>query len=494
MEHVPFGAFNPRFYGVSIFLGGEDRVDFVDRYGRANDPAEWVRDVHMPELSEVSTLSAIDHEVRHFHDFLLSPLGTIVMGLRMQASINGIQAMQALARCRGKFVPVPIIRWIQWDDAARQRWIDSTGSFFRIGKSSDIVALPHSPDVTGSNFQVGAQSVPDAIPPEEQLSGYALLAAQAYSSMSMWRQRRVSRFEMDVSADDVFEAAAHLVQLQAVWIGQGQQAGERFLDFVLTSSAKHLEPLQVLWAALQRSSPTIGVKRATELFTWMLLGPWEQLASDGHPANRYFQVLELCAGAPNDDTLVGSMSTGQLFDRLDGSIGNPSWADNLRSAAASADRRIGRYASLATTLKGDYFDALFGVATAWHHDQNCVRQTFLADPESLAHPHRYLSESRFPLPFVETRFGWMVHERDNRIDLTNHRAITVDAEGKKVLSYINKLGSSQSTEGLDNALSARLLTHMVDFLFADEPVLDVYEHWCRSQAQALVGKELVSVY
>jgi hypothetical protein len=36
---------------------------------------------------------------------------------------------------------------------------------------------------------------------------------------------------------------------------------------------------------------------------------------------------------------------------------------------------------------------------------------------------------------------------------------------------------------------------MVDFLFADELVIDdLYDRWCRSQIQALTGKELVSVY
>jgi hypothetical protein len=87
-----------------------------------------------------------------------------------------------------------------------------------------------------------------------------------------------------------------------------------------------------------------------------------------------------------------------------------------------------------------------------------------------------------------------VHERDDPLDSTNARAIAVDAEGKRIFSYISKVDARQVTEALDNVLSARLLTHMVDFLFADEPALDLYEHWCRSQIQALVGKELVSVY
>src|SRR5215831_8876937 len=100
MDHIPFGTFNPRFYGVSILLGDKDRLAFVDRYAEAKDPAEWAKGG--TSLSGVSTVSTIDHERRHFHDFLLSPLGTITMGLRMQASINGFQALVACARCQGR--------------------------------------------------------------------------------------------------------------------------------------------------------------------------------------------------------------------------------------------------------------------------------------------------------------------------------------------------------------------------------------------------------
>jgi hypothetical protein len=493
MEHVPFGAFNPRFYGVSLFLGSKDRLDFLNRYFGESDLAEGARDTETSALSEVLTASALDHEARHFHDFLLSPLGTAVMGLRMQASINGFQMMQALKRCRGKFVPVPLIRWIEWDDAARQRWIDSTGRYFGIAQSSDIVALPHSPDVTRLKFQA-SRSVPDALPPEEKSGTYALPAAAAYASMSMWRQRKVSWFDINVSADDVFEAVAHLVQLQAVWTSQGESAAERLLAFVRTSPAKHLYPLQVFWTALQRSSQKIDLRRLTELLTWMLLGPWEQLASNGHPATRFFQVLEICMQAPDNDAFVGQRSSAQLFDLLDELTESRAWMNNLTSATALADRNINSYAEISKTLKGGYFDALFAVATAWHHDQSSVRKTFLETPESLVDPLQYVNETRLPLPFVEIRFGSMIHERDDRFDSPNVRAIAIDAEGKKVLSYIRK-PPSQSSEALDNVRWARVFTHMVDFLFADELVIDdLYDRWCRSQIQALTGKELVSVY
>jgi hypothetical protein len=494
MSHTPFGTFNPRFYGVSMFLGDTEKHDVLERYGETT-PRLWSKEAATTSsLKDICTLSAMDHEVRHFHDFLLTPLGTITMGLRMQASINGIQAMKAFRRCRGSFIPVPLIRWIGWDSPARQRWIDTDGRFFGISRLDDIVNVPCAPQIAHYKAQPGTHPVSDSLTPEEQLSAYALFAAQAYNSLTTQRLHRVSQFDIDVSADDVFEGPAHLIQLQAIWTGQGDAPAKAFLEFIRTSSAANLRALQLLWEALQRSSPAVNLQRFTELFTWMLLGRWEDLSSGGHPANRYFQLLALAALSPNHDIFVGPMPSAELFDQLDELTESSGWRANLASASAAADRRNSSYLSLAKTLHGGYFDAVFALSSLWHDNQRSVRQTFLNDPESLVGPLRYLTEDRFPRPFLETRLGSMVHHRDEPLTSKNHRAIAADSEGKQVLSYISKLDAGQTTADLDHVLSARILTHMVDFLFADEPVFDLYEYWCRSQIQGLSGKRIVSVY
>jgi hypothetical protein len=390
---------------------------------------------------------------------------------------------------------VPLVRWIEWDTGARQRWIDSTGNFFGITRLQDIVAVPYEPDVYHSKLQVGTQAVPDSLPEEQKMGKYALGAAQAYSSMKTFRQCRTSQFEMEVAADDLFEATAHLIQLQAAWTGQSQAAAEKLLEFVSTSDARHLRPLQMLWTAMQRCSEPIGLQRLTELFTWMLLGPWEEVTSSGNPSNRYFQVLQLAASSPDDAVFITAMPAAKRFDRLDVLTHSLPWRSSLTSAAASADRRKAMYSSASQTLRGAYFDALFAVGTAWHEDQHSVKRTFLTDPESFVDPLRYISEDLFPNPYLESRFGsMMAHERDEPLASDEVRAITIDPERKKVISYIGKLGSKKTPAGLDEVVAARQLTHMVDFVFADEPVLDAYEYWLRSQAERIIGKRLVSVY
>jgi hypothetical protein len=491
MEHVAFGAFNPRFYGVSMFLTDADRRDTLNRYFEHPDSFPVRANDGSPSLGEISAISAIDHELRHFHDFLLSPFGTIMMGLRMQATINGFQAMKTIQNCPGRFVPVPLIRWMRWDAAMRQKWIDTTGASYGIERTEDVVPIPYVEDPSKSDLQKGLHPVQDGVSHEIRFQQYALTAAQAFVSMDKCRQRSFSEYNLDVTADNIFEATAHLVQLQAVWTGQDEASSKLFFHFVMNSQSKQLKPLQILWMALQKS---ITVTRALELCTWMLLGSYEQIWSRGHPANRYLQVLTLAAAAPDHEIFSLPMPALQLFARLDALMQAGAWSDNLAAAALSADRRSSVYARAAETLKGGFFDTLFSVATVWYSDQRAVRATFAKDPESFVNPLRYLNERCYPIPLVETRFGDDVHEREDSLDNLNARAITIDDQDRQVLSYIVRLKSDRTAHDLDDAFSARIVTHMVDFLFTDEPVTDLYEHWCRSQAKKLINKELISVY
>lgn len=511
MNHIPFGAFNPRFYGVSLHLSDSERLSLQGRYADvATDLADWASHNGSPSLDEVAGISAIDHERRHFHDFLVSPLGTITMASRMQASINGFHVLKALAESPGMFVPVPLTRWIEWDTGTRQRWIKSNGSFFGIGQPNQIVALPHAPDVARRDLSLDIKFEAGATSEQQFLNSAVMIASQAYGSMEVRRNHRASSGDMDVSADEVFEGAAHLVQMQAAWSGQSAAAAHILLNYIMTSSASLLKPLQWLLSMMQVSTGRVDIEKATALFTWMLLGPSEALLADGHPGSRYFHVLELAARTPVNDVISETMPTARLFDRLDALTQSPPWRNNIATASAFAGKRRALYEQVAQSLTGGYFDSLFAVAGAWHDDQSSARQQFLRDPDSLACPNRYVNEQKYPVPFIETRLGMQVHQRKRVLNSNSDRVIAIDDEGKQVLSYISSperkkstkrilsclssLGQKKSTLTIDDVLATRLVTHMIDFMFTDEPLDDLYEHWCRKLVEKQIGKKLVSVY
>ncbi|GJH28955.1 hypothetical protein [Caballeronia novacaledonica] len=494
MDHSPFGVFNPRFYGVSLHLSDPDRLNLQGRYVDASDDlSDWEGRNAEPSLHDVSVLSAIDHEIRHFHDFLVSPFGTVTMTSRLQASVNGFHVLKTLRECPGRFVPVPLVRWIEWDASARQRWLDSTGSVFGIRSSDDIVELPHVPDVARAPFPRDLAYRADASSNQRFLIAAALIAAQAYGTMEVRRKHRSSLGDISASADDIFEATAHLVQVQAAWSGQGEAAANTLLEYVMTSPATLLAPLQALLKVMLASTGRIDVAKATALCTWMLLGPGERSMAEGHPGHRYFQVLVLAAATPVDKAFSEPMPASNLFARLDKLTHSAPWRANIASASEGADGRLALYEEGARSLQGGYFDALFAVVRAWHHDQAFARRMFLDDPGTLANPDHNLHSPGYPRPFIETRMGFMMHKRRDVLDRDDHRVIAIDEEGKHVLAYISSPGRD-TTLDIDDALAARVVTHMSDFLFMDEPLDDLYEHWCRRLIEPFVDKKLVSVY
>jgi hypothetical protein len=504
VEHIAFGAFNPRFYGVSLLLSDASRLDAIRTYMSADDIATWAKSSTL-SLSEAAMLSASDHELRHFHDFLLSPFGTAIMGLRMQASINGIQAMKLTQKVPGRFLPVPLMRWISWDTERRRRWVLDTGSFFGIETDDDIVPIPHASELSEIDVKIGLTAVNETSPIKEQLSKYVLLSALSYASMDRLRQDRFSQHNIDLNADDLFESTAHLVQLQAIWTGQGEEALKAFFNFVLGSKTKQLKPLQLLFAALQEQPLTFH--RLLEIFTWILFGSSKNLLgslknvwSAEHPAKRYLQVITLTSEASVRDFLTHPMNVDQLFEFLDEATESGSWRHNLQDAMASADRRHDVYLKAAKSLNGGFFDALFNVARMWHHDQLLARNTLAQDPDSFTNPLRYITERRYPTPFMETRFGEGVHLRDTPLNLPHISTICADQDGKQVIAYIGRptsIISGGETESVSDARSvrdARIATHMIDFLFSDEPISDLYERWCRNLVMGITEKKLISVY
>lgn len=487
MDHVAFGAFNPRFYGVSVFVGGEDRRKAMTRHWIENG----ARSAGAPEpsLADIFLAGVPDHEMRHFHDFLVSPMGTVTMGLRMQASINGFQAFKLLAACPGKFVPVPFTRWLHWDRASRRQWIRETGSLYGVQAEADVVALEEAPlPARNSTQEVDAGSV------ERGAVMAASAAAQAYASMERLSHERIAHAGLHVAALDMYEAVAHLVQVQALWTGEGETAAARFMAHLLASDSPHLQPLRALFIVLHDKLPQIRLERLAEVFTWILLGPCEAGPWGGASIIRYFQVLEKARTDPACGLFTSDVDSARLFDALDSSTGSIPWRESLAGGMAGAARRSAEYGKAARVLQGGYYDDLFALAALWHAEQRESREIVRQDPGALARPLRYVTELKFRVPFVEFRLGSEVHEWEEPVRSPRVRAITFDAEGRRVLSYIQGPDTRRSEEELDAVFSSRILSHMVDFVFTDEPVGDLYEHWCRGQVEATIGKKLLSVF
>lgn len=492
MSHLPFGAFNPRFHGISIFANAE-RIGQLSSYEDAPGPSAWTaKQGDALSLETISTISALDHETRHFHDFLVSPIGAITMGMRMQASMAGLQAIKLLKQCDGKWVPAPIGKWIHWNNEQRRCWVRSVGEPFGI-TFADIVEFPHLAEKSPSPHKAGLHPIAVGLSPQEQLAQYVLAAAGGYRYMEALRSKHVEGLGVSINADSVFEATAHLVQSQAIYTGQSAQASKVFQDFIASSGLPHLEALNTLSFGLQHATGAVNVERLCQLFTWMMLGASDKLLSSGHPAARCGGVLALLAQEPRNAVFTKPAPTASVFEQLDKIFGEADWRGNVASAAAASDRRMAQYEQAAKHLAGGYFDDLFAVARHWHSDQAASRSRFMGDPGSLSQPLRYLKESAYPQPLIELRLPTGTHERSEPVKSKHIRAVAVDAEGLRAIGYTWQPPGPYPDGLLDASHTTRIATHVMDFAFQDEPVTDTYDDYWRDVLSRMIGKRIVSL-
>lgn len=491
MHHMPFGAFNPRFHGISLF-SDSDRLGWLKDYESAPDPRGWSAATGEPELDQIISISAPEHESRHFHDFLVSPIGLVTMGQRMQASIAGLQAINLMKKCAGRWIPAPVGRWLHWDETQRRRWVSDVGGAFGF-ELDDVVALPHSPPDTMSHRTPCSHQLGEHLCAEQQLSEQASAAAGAYRFLEVLRSIHVDDLDIHVNAHSVFEASAHLVQMQAIYTGQSAQAAQIFQHFLETASMPHLDALRTIWGLLHHASGAVSVDRLCELFTWMMLGPTDRVLSSGHPAVRCGGVIQLARARPDHAIFTEQASTETVFDTLDALFGEPDWRANIWAASDGANRRIAQYNDASIHLRGGYFDGLFEVARHWHRDQAAARSTFLADPGTLAQPLRYIQDAAYPHPLFELQLPNGMHQRTEPLDSPSARALAVDEAGLQVIAYTCQPPGIFPAGLLDAAHQTRIATHWIDFAFQDDPVMNTFDQHWRQQLGAYVGKEIVSL-
>lgn len=68
-----YGSFNPNFYGVSQALLSPEMMDLHHSYPQAEDVSAGNDAQSDHDLERLGVVSALDHEIRHFHDALLLP-------------------------------------------------------------------------------------------------------------------------------------------------------------------------------------------------------------------------------------------------------------------------------------------------------------------------------------------------------------------------------------------------------------------------------------
>ncbi|MGB3407048.1 MAG: hypothetical protein WBA67_06095 [Jannaschia sp.] len=498
MSRHPFGSFNPNFYGISQSLDGPETMSVLRGYAQQDDISQWHAAQADFDLARLGAISATDHEVRHFHDSLLSPWAMQTMFYRLQATANGQSAIKALMATTGGAVPTPITRWMTWSDADRERWLRFDGARAGLASEADLVSLPR----IDFDIPMGrrAQLLSDAAL-QDQFALLAEACARSYRSLEIARAPLDTGLGIHVSATGIFEATAHIVQGVAIHSGQGLAPYHAFMKQLTTSTQAHLVPFQILMRALMEGGNIVPAKRITELFTWMLLGPVGHPDEEGHPAQRFAVVLMLAAaGAATTLLDLPATSTATVWDTLDEATGLRSWRLNLLDAKERMAERaalIEQTFGTQQTTPAIAEDALVIVARRWHQDLGRMVDAVIADPDHYCDPEVYLQDwtGRIPAPMVLMHYGRHAYRMDPEpLAREDVRVIRPREDAEEILCLIHAPFHDRATHLLDAVTNLYQVQKIIDYAFYEEATHRAVDAWFHQIGQSLTNRRFLHIF
>src|SRR5438093_714367 len=138
---LDFGGFDPIFPGVSISFSRSEAWRTFEAYTASSSPLPLSGSDE--EIFEtLSIISVLAHEVRHFHDSLLSPYAIRVFRLRFHTLLNILQVLPDLVKDGPNCIAVPLSKWGAFDQAERQKYLEELGNL-PSGSEWNPVSLPY---------------------------------------------------------------------------------------------------------------------------------------------------------------------------------------------------------------------------------------------------------------------------------------------------------------------------------------------------------------
>jgi hypothetical protein len=390
------GRFDPKFLGVAIRakraadvqsfrLSNHNEQPNISILAALNDDAV---------VSDLSRLTVLEHEIRHFHDSLLYPMGQHAIRARIFASFNGFETGIILIRLRGEanVLAVPLRDWLLMPLRSREAFLRSESH--RTHRDLVTPALPVlNRDDDLSEFRPGAVEPADD---HEAVIATCRLALAYYQRVEdLWRSPYGEGDEVVVMAVDIWEASGLICQLAAVESLAGNDMMQRFLGWMVSHGPRsYRRGLSALNVVLDQMAWQPTLRNYLMLASWSQLGPYKVELTDSAPGHRLGNLLAAVRLGKRWPSDWGFTDLAQGWDEITetGSIAALREASDLFMgfAARSAEQDNG----LAQLLSPSLFTTL-GAA----HQR--MLSAFLDDPDRYLDPSAYLVQrDAYPVPCV----------------------------------------------------------------------------------------------
>lgn len=490
-----FGGFNPRFPGVTIRVASQAAYDEFVSFLASPPAFGGLPEDKEESLGPILMRSVMEHEIRHYHDFLLGSYSGMLFRSRLQAILNGIKALRTVKELSGDVFPLPLSGWmiltVEEQNIRLEEW-----AAFSIGVKNPV-AIP-VPAVSKEALLQPREAGVYAIGDDDPAAAFSLLAeyaARGYARIQEMVEEAGdssgSVYRRLITPANIQEVLASNVQLHAILQAQGEQQARAFVRFFLTGSNL---PFARLWRLLVdvslRWMPAIvkyedALERTLAasfqvmtIGTWTLLGCHIKEGGAASPGVRLTNLLKHLLVDRAGVNTARNTSTGvaATWDYWDTALGLNPWRVSLKESLDWAGRGVDFYGH-AHEISGpgwekDVHATLNNMMKAYADDQRMLIEHVLEQPEDLVGASRYLSlpPGTLPMPLFRLQM-----DNDSALDLSTldqnifEPVMTVDFDGGVgVLSCLLKTSFPGYRERAADAIAFEHIAQLCDLAFSQQ--------------------------
>ncbi len=420
-------------------------------------------------ISEIAIGSVLDHEVRHYHDSLISPYGAHAFRARIAAVLNGVQALRLAGDVEGTCVPAPLMRWVMMDEPGRAGQIQDWNACSppTRGASWVPVSIPNRSLHDFAKLTPGTVRVTH-LSEQEQFELFIDGAMRGYFELAVLSAgSRQYKDATGILPAMFFEVTALTTQIQSIFQGQGLIPAIQFVGFLFDSPL----PYAKLWSSFlqlallleKQRRPDVGEEELIfvalptlmTLAVWCLLGSYELEELHAAPAAR-FGALATYLLEQHTDSQNHSEDVASLWDHWDDKTSVVGWRAASASVLEYGKRGLERFTSARGKWEGDEtVPALCeSILRSYLQEQELMVRKLTQHPEDLVLPQVYAnSVEDLPWPLLRiTLDGFAIpiddialpvlkcvrEYRKDGIRLSDDFVLSIEvAAGKKPRSYID---------------------------------------------------------
>ncbi len=397
-----FGGFDPSFLGVTLRFASQHSWRIYQDLVESPRPLPLPSSYSVEEMFEtLSVTSVVSHEVRHFHDFFLTPYSAYVFRLRIQLLLNIFELLPFIVEgdenCN--CLLVPISTWCLLNGTERNEQLDKLPQRTD-GKPWVPVEIAYLDQQTLDFKPADRVLLTSSGEPLKKLLAAAIRGRSKIHDLT-YNPQTVSE-KASFQPWQIFELSGLLIQMQEIWHSYGARETECFTNYLVRSRTPYGGILRATWQMWSSMHRHLDPNLTSAIVMWSLAGSYELDVWEACPTFRFVKVwthirksgISTKGGGLNGLFKEWSMATklSTVDDGLNDAV------KQFRSARDAVEKCMQVKDSFAGENYCPFlFRVLNGVVKACEHMTKQVRE----NPELYVYPNLYLdSVAKFPNPVM----------------------------------------------------------------------------------------------